>query len=82
MLRHYDPRLPCTVETDASDYALGAVLLVILDLARRLLSGVRGDVLDDGGHQGLGSGEPVNQGLVQGIRQLDGILGAKRTVHA
>lgn len=25
ILRHYDPRLPCTVETGASDYALGAV---------------------------------------------------------
>ena len=26
VLRHYDPALPITVETDASDYALGAIL--------------------------------------------------------
>ena len=26
VLRHYDPTLPITVETDASDYALGAIL--------------------------------------------------------
>ena len=25
VLRHYDPKLPCIIETDASDYALGAV---------------------------------------------------------
>lgn len=26
VVRHFDPTLPCTIETDASDYALGAVL--------------------------------------------------------
>ncbi|MBE3049289.1 hypothetical protein IMZ48_43675 [Candidatus Bathyarchaeota archaeon] len=31
ILRHYDPLLPIRVETDASDYAIGAVLSQLYD---------------------------------------------------